>query len=170
MIKCLFSDHLAKVKSRKPVECQATHVLFLRVGSLCLSWFLSSPVGEASSVNMDTASSLLHPHCCFCAKVGSTANWQCPCLGDVYNFSQFLSSMLALERFCVCEAVKGMVLGEVNQQGCFSNCLYSLRDAEEDAGVDCVQFTLANLQSGWLCIDFIGLLSYFPIFIFLSRN
>lgn len=36
-----------------------------------------------------------------------------------------------------------MVLGEVNQQGCFSNCLYSLRDvAEEDAGVDCVQFTL----------------------------
>ena len=48
----------------------------------------------------------------------------------------------------VCEAVKGMVLGEVNQQGCFSNCLYSLRDAEEDAGVDCVQFTLANLQSG----------------------
>lgn len=58
MIKCLFSDHLAKVKSRKPVECQATHVLFLRVGSLCLSWFLSSPAGEASSVNMDTASSL----------------------------------------------------------------------------------------------------------------
>ena len=101
MIKCLFSDHLAKVKSRKPVECQATHVLFLRVGSLCLSWFLSSPVGEASSVNMDTASSLLHPHCCFCAKVGSTANWQCPCLGDVYNFSQFLSIMLALERFCL---------------------------------------------------------------------
>lgn len=36
-----------------------------------------------------------------------------------------------------------MALGEVNQQCCFSGCLYSLSDvAEEDAGGDCMQLTL----------------------------
>lgn len=57
--------------------------------------------------------------------------------------------MLALEQFSVCEAVKGMVLGEggreVNRQGCFSSGLYSMGDViHEDAGMDCVQFTLKS--------------------------
>ena len=77
-------------------------------------WFLSSPVRAAPRRECwygHCQLSLTPPCCCFCGG-GGPLLIECPCFGDVYSFSLFLSIMLALERLRVCEAVKGMVLGE----------------------------------------------------------
>ena len=158
MIKCLFSDHLAKVKSRKPVECQATHVLFLRVGSLCLSWFLSSPAGEASSVNVDTASYLSS-----ILIAASMLKWGPLLIDSVLALEMFTASAsscpLCWPWVILClwgSGRNGAGGGEsagllfklliFPERCCWGRCWCGLR---------AVHF--ANLQSGWLCIDFISL-------------
>lgn len=165
MIKCLFSDHLAKVKSRKPVECQATHVLFLRVGSLCLSWFLRSPAGEASSVNMNTASSLSS-----ILTAASVLKWG-PLLIDTVLALEMFTASASSSPLCWPWVILCLWGGERNGAGggesavllfrllifpercCWGRCWWGLHAAH-----------FADLLSSWLCIDNCVLTVLFPHF------